>query len=123
MEGTPVSTKKTTTKKVVSKAYNAQIMNSLRTYLRREWHGMFKFIANDLMAKRLVERAVNSGEIMIPSTMTTDEFKAIYQPKIYKAMSDLRHNGQSRARQRYLGTYLNGLLIFVACDVKFCAGL
>ena len=43
-----------------------------------------------------------------------DEFKAIYQPKIYKAMSDLRHNGQSRVRQQYLGAYINGLVTSVA---------
>ena len=93
------------TQNVVSKGYHATIMTGIRRYLRKKWYGYIKFVKNDYMAKQLIGQAVDSREFMIPTGMTEQEFKATYQNKMYKAMNDLRHNGQSLARKNYLGSY------------------
>ena len=81
-------------------------MSGLRGYLHKNCYGKHKFIQNDAMACKFISRAAVSGDVMIPLEYTERVFKDMYQNRMYKAMNDLRHNGQSLARTHYMGTYL-----------------
>ena len=92
-------------KKTKSSGFHNTIMSGLRKYLRKNCYGKHKFIRNDAMAYKFISRAAVSGDVMIPSEYTERVFMDMYQNRMYKAMNDLRHNGQSLARTHYMGTY------------------
>ena len=92
------------TKRIKNKGFHTTIMTGLRKYLRKNCYGKHKFIRNDIMACKFISRAAVSGDVMIPCEYTMEEFKETYQNRMYKALDDLRHNGQSLARKNYMGT-------------------
>ena len=98
--------KTTPVKRTKSTEFHSTIMTGLRKYLRKNCYGKHKFIRNDAMAYKFISKAAVSGDVMIPSEYTERVFKDMYQNRMYKAMNDLRHNGQSLARTHYMGTYL-----------------
>ena len=91
------------TKRIKNKGFHTTIMTGLRKYLRKNCYGKHKFIRNDIMACKFISRAAVSGDVMIPCEYTMEEFKETYQNRMYKALNDLRHNGQSLARKNYMG--------------------
>lgn len=86
----------------LTKQRHQKVIKDLRDFINAKWYSGIKFITNDDQAKRYIEDATSSGEVMIPSAWTREEFRERYQIKMFKAFTDLRHNCQLLARKNYL---------------------
>ena len=98
-------------------AFQPYIISGLRKFLRKDYYANSKFIECDKTAYELICEAAESGDFMIPSEYTMSEFKLEYQNKMYRAINDLRHNGQSLARKNYLGEYTKGYNVCFMIEV------
>ena len=97
--------------------FQLYIISGLRKFLRKDYYANSKFIECDKTAYELICEAAESGDFMIPSEYTMSEFKLEYQNKMYRAINDLRHNGQSLARKNYLGVYTKGYNVCFIIEV------
>ena len=88
------------------------VLTDLKNCFRKTFYSGVKFVQNDRWATIYLNVALKNKEVKVPSTLTITEFMALYQNKVYKAFSDLRHNSQVLARKHFLGTWKIATTVF-----------
>ena len=94
------------TQQAENKKFNNKVlMDSLKNFLRKRWYKFSKFVADDRKAVMFIMDAVQRNTVSVPANMSDTQFIKKKLNKVYTAMSQLRRNSQTLARNNYLGKY------------------
>ena len=92
------------TQQAENKKFNNKVlMDSLKNSLRQRWYKFSKFVADDRKAVMFIMDAVQRKTVSVPANMSDTQFIKKNLNKVYTAMSQLRRNSQTLARNNYLG--------------------
>ena len=92
------------TQQAENKKFNNKVlMDGLKNLLRQRWYKFSKFVADDRKAVMFIMDAVQRKTVSVPANMSDTQFIKKNLNKVYTAMSQLRRNSQTLARNNYLG--------------------
>ena len=77
-------------------------MNGLRNFIRDTIYTDMKYCTNDAVAKKIIHVAMKKTWVQLPFGHTKLTLIDKYTGKVYSCFTQLRHNGESAAREKYL---------------------